>query len=317
MEEQPAAGFNLKDKKTIIGLIAMVFLLISIPIAVYLAQQKQVFKPKAGGIAPISGPEESFSLLGPYTTQVGTSLRVLVAVKSDIDAANLFAAKLKFPVDLLQVSFIETDQVNINNVGFISNWVEKTFNNQTGEVSLVGGVPNPGYQTDPNNPPSTMVAIDFKTLKEGTGAIAFDADSAIYRNSDNVNVLDVKRELSFKIESEVPPPVTPTLTPKPCTPRPGCLDTIPRCLPLEPSEGWCKTTPTPTPVGIKGDINNDGKITLVDMSALLSRWGKTGVDAGKADINGDGVINSIDYSMMINILIENKVIKTAAEAPQP
>ncbi len=314
MEEQPAAGFSLKNKKTIIGLVAMVFLLISIPVAVFLAQQKQVFKPKASEIAPISGPEESFTLMGPYATQVGTSLRVLVAVKSDIDAANLFAAKLKFPVDLLQVSFIETEATN---AGFISNWVEKTFNNQTGEVSLVGGVPNPGYQTDPNNPPSTMVTIDFKTLKEGTGAIAFDADSAIYRNSDNVNVLDVKRELSFKIVSEVPPPITPIPSSKPCTPRPGCLDTVPACKMPEPSEGWCPSniTPTPTPIGIKGDINNDGKITLVDMSALLSNWGKTGAEAGKADINGDGVINSIDYSMMINILIENKVIKTAAEAP--
>ncbi|MBI5003918.1 peptidoglycan-binding protein [Candidatus Kaiserbacteria bacterium] len=33
-----------------------------------------------------------------------------------------------------------------------------------------------------------------------------------------------------------------------CIPRPACLDTTPRCLPPEPSEGWCPASENKTPV---------------------------------------------------------------------
>lgn len=325
MEEQPATGFNLKSKKTLIGLVGIVLLLIAIPAAVYLAQQKQIFKPKAGGIAPISGPETSFNLSARPSVEVGSWTRVIVFVRSDIDAANLFAAKLKFSPDLLAVKSINTESTSTNLTHFVTNWVENVFDNITGTASIVGGVTAPGYQTAVGQFPGEMAEVDFLAKKVGSAVISFDAGSAIYRNSDNADILNIKREVSIDVVAPLTPtPICNTLLPgsctsptPTCTPRPACLDLIPRCLPPEPSEGWCPDTITPTPAGIKGDINNDGVINLVDMSALLSRWGKSGPEAGKADINGDGVINSVDYSMMIKILIDNKVIQSAAEVPQP
>ncbi len=47
-----------------------------------------------------------------------------------------------------------------------------------------------------------------------------------------------------------PPTPTPTSTPTPtptsCEPRPGCIDSTPRCLIPEPAGGWCPPSPTST-----------------------------------------------------------------------
>lgn len=448
MEEQSSSGFKF-TKKTVIGLVVLVLLVAAIPIGVYLSQQTQIFKPKAAEVKPISGPETSLTLVAPGNVEPGAEIRVGVWARSDTDAANLFVSKLKFPTDLLQVSSINA------NVGplFVKNWIEKTFDNNAGTISLSGGIPSPGYKTTLGQPSGLIAEVVFKTKKAGLATISFDTDSAIYRNSDNVNVLNIKRDVSFRIENEVIPTKTPIPTPTSgatsnrvfvtsttyngnlgglagadakCQARAdtanlggtwkawlsdGTVSAASRLnhsiLPYKRldgqivASGWddlvdgslqnginvteigsslyqivwtnsnfqgglsasrwhcnnwtsensnmqigrtgaagqktfqwtdyydnkCGQTAalycfeqggpisvTPTP-GLKGDVNGDGKITLVDMSVLLSRWGKTGTEAGKADINLDGVVNTFDYSLLLQILIQNGVIKGSQELP--
>lgn len=325
MEEQSPSKINFKDRKTILTIVGFLVLLIAIPLGVYLVQQKQIFKPRAGGGTPppVSGPETSFSLVsslqgGPNFVPLGQKIRVSLFVRSDIDAANLFAAKLKFPTNILEVEEIIT---GINSSCelrpacldanpackipepaegwckqyFIKNWVEKNSDNKTGTISLIGGVPAPGYKTTTGQPSAKMAEIVLKTKTAGDAYVDLDVDAAIYRNSDNNNILGIKRAVDFRVL----PPTTPTPT----------------------SSVTVTTTPTPIISGvispIPGDVNSDGKITLVDMSALLSKWSKVAVEAGKADLNNDGVVNTVDYSMMIKILLERGIIKSASEAPQP
>jgi len=56
-------------------------------------------------------------------------------------------------------------------------------------------------------------------------------------------------------------------------------------------------TQQPTSVGSIGrsDLNQDGKVNLIDFSILLTSWGS----AGAGDINGDGTTNLADFSMML------------------
>ncbi len=50
----------------------------------------------------------------------------------------------------------------------------------------------------------------------------------------------------------------------------------------------------------KGDINNDGKINIVDFSILLYFWGQMKPSNPCADINSDGTVNNIvDFSIMM------------------
>ncbi len=90
---------------------------------------------------------------------------------------------------------------------FIKNWVEKYFDNKTGEISLIGGVPNPGVQTEISQPSLVMATIVFRLKKEGNVKISFDENSTIYSNLDNLNILTVKRDLDVKYKplSSLPP----------------------------------------------------------------------------------------------------------------
>jgi parallel beta-helix repeat protein len=74
-----------------------------------------------------------------------------------------------------------------------------------------------------------------------------------------------------------------TTTPTPPPPTPTPTGTIP--------------TPTPTPPAVLGDLNNDGKVNVFDLSILLGRWGQN--DAS-ADINHDGIVNVFDLSVMLS-----------------
>lgn len=357
--------FFTKNKKQILGALGVIALVAVIPLGVYLVQQKQIFKPKASEVNSVSRPEASFSLQGPTTASVGGQIKVSVLVRSDIDAANLFTAKLQFPANLLKVEEVnvasssavqgvnivqfcaqvitracdlrsteckdfptpcdvpvgwvvvtgkdlaptptpsrycaqvitracspdalpicedfgspcdvpagwttsrstgdmcaqvitmacnpQTSEcrefptpcdvpagwssptntpaptaiaptvpptvtntpapsptptpVPLNKDFFVQRWVEKTYDNNVGTVSLVGGVFSPGFKSVTGQPSRVMVEITFTTLAEGNATISFADDSAIYRNSDNQNILETKRDLGLIITSPTPTPV--------------------------------------------------------------------------------------------------------------
>lgn len=206
----------------------------------------------------------------------------------------------------LNQAFPQQDESpNLQN-SFITNWVEQNFDNNAGTVSLVGGVPNPGFQTTVGDKSALMATIVFRPKKVGKGVIGFSDLSAIYRNSDNLNILTIKRDLEIEISRPVP---SGNLLP------PGdvvCTQDVKQC-PDGSSVGRnpknkCEFYPCPlTNVPGKGDGNKDGKIDLIDMSVLLLWWNKEGLP--EIDLNSDGKINTFDFSLMRNLLIQHKVIK--------
>lgn len=56
---------------------------------------------------------------------------------------------------------------------------------------------------------------------------------------------------------------------------------------------------TPSP-GKKGDLNGDGKVSITDLSILLSHWNQTGVPANQGDVNADGKVNLTDLSILLS-----------------
>ncbi|MCL4367533.1 hypothetical protein M1563_05195 [Patescibacteria group bacterium] len=325
--------FHFKlNKRFILGITALMVVAIAIPLTVYLVQTPQVFQPQAGSQQPVSAPEVSLTLISNQAgTAVGNSFRVSIYAKSDVDSANLFVAKLKFPANMLKVKSIILGTVsrpgNLGNlpsfptvsktpnlsptptVGplplsggsntageptsstdyFINNWVENYFDNTQGTISLVGGVPAPGYKSDYGTVGGLMAVVEFEAIAPGQGSIDFANDSAIYRNSDNVNILSIKRNLNFTNPAPTP---TPTPTPLP-TKAPTSTPTPPPGV-----------TPTPQ-LAPNYDLNNDGRVDFADLSAVLSNFGKNN---SVADLNHDGIVNTVDYSIMIRVLIDKGLI---------
>ncbi|MBI2334714.1 right-handed parallel beta-helix repeat-containing protein [Candidatus Daviesbacteria bacterium] len=197
-------------QKGFVHILLVLFLLISIAASVYLVQQKTNLLPKAGSLKP-TGPETSFSLVGPSDCSgllcifkfqkefpVDAEFKVEVLVRSDIDEANLFKAKITFPAELVEIVSISTEK------SFIQNWAENFYDNNQGVISLAGGVPSPGFKTEQGKDSALMATITFKTKKTGKGTLSLTDDSVIYRNTDNINILTVKRPLEVTVSEKTP-----------------------------------------------------------------------------------------------------------------
>lgn len=236
-----------------IQFIVLLILIAGFAAGLYLVQKTQIFKPKASVSGPIS-PTTSFVLMpAAYkdTVKVGETIEVTLLVHSDIAAANLFDAKIKF-----DQTFLAIDQIDYTN-SIIKSWVEQFSDNVTGTISLVGGIPNPGLQTQVGEN-SAMARFVFKVLKEGDTAISFDELSAIYSNLDNANILTSKDNISLHFDSisQIPnPSPEATSEPKICATvityacevanASNCQEYPSSCLP----DGWVRSS-TPPPSGL-------------------------------------------------------------------
>ncbi len=180
----------MQDQKGIAQVLILLLLLGGLLSSLYLVQKTQIFKPQATS-EPVTGNEASFILsIDSREVSAGQKFSVDLLVRTGSDSANLFVAKLEFPPEELEVSSIITDY-------FIQNWAERGFDNDEGIVSLVGGVPNPGFLTEGTL--AKMATIEFIAKAKGEVSITFDEESEVYRNLDNVNILQIKKDLSIAI----------------------------------------------------------------------------------------------------------------------
>lgn len=208
------------DQRGVAHLLLLVLLVVGLIAGVYLITKGPLnFFPKASLSKPV-GPENSFTLVGPSGCTAGIlcvlygqhapqeEFAVNLYARSDIETANLFTAKMTFPKDLVEVKEIVTAPTQGN---FIKNWVETFYDNNTGEISLTGGVPSPGYQTTVGGESAQMATIVFRAKAIGKGTVAFTDSSAIYSNRNNINILSITR--SYDIVVEVKPSPSPVSGP--------------------------------------------------------------------------------------------------------
>ncbi|MDO8619707.1 MAG: hypothetical protein Q7R49_07325 [Candidatus Daviesbacteria bacterium] len=272
-----------KSEKGIIHIFLLLVLVVGLLSGLYLVQTKTNLFPKASVSGPITPTAGFYSSVQNTAPNVGDVFAVKLLAHSDIDASNLFKAKLTFNKTVLSVDHIDYTGT------FITSWVEQTSDNTTGTISLVGGVPNPGIKTTSGAP---MAIIYFKGLAAGSGALTYVSGtngSAIYRNSDNADVATV---FSTSGSINVGTPIIPLPTPSP-TSSPTSTPT---------------PAPSATPLPGTGDGSGDGKVDLTDLSVLLSDYGKTTGFRQGIDMNGDSKINVFDFGLMRNLLIQKGII---------
>lgn len=239
-----------------------------------------------------SAEPKDFKILNSKTNESSKSsqIKVNLLARSDTDPANLFVAKIKFPPDLLEVVELITDQ---KGEPFIQLWADKTFDNSKGTISLIGGIPTPGAKTSSNKPDPVMATLVFKPKKEGNPVISFEDTSEIFRNTDNINILTVKKSLELNISKT---PAKPSAKPKTDF-SPG-LTTKKRT-----ASSSAKVTPSPSHKKLMGDGNNDNKIDFSDVSIFFSHLNQPTGEHTELDFNKDGKINAFDSSSMIQLFL--------------
>lgn len=176
--------------------IALAVLVLGVAAGGYVVMHRTNFKPQAAQPKKVKIQNTYLLEASKNSYRVGDLIQVKLIVKSESDQSNLFASKLTFPSSMLEVVSIAKDRVTVK------NWVEDFYDNQTGEISLVGGVPSPGYKTSAGKSGLTLANINFRAKASGTANLNFSSDSAIYRNSDNVNLLKAPQKLQIKVKAK-------------------------------------------------------------------------------------------------------------------
>lgn len=142
---------------------------------------------------PFSTGPAGFLLESPASIKVGQTFNLIVESRADIDPVNLLSVKLNFPKETLQIVKINTAD------SFVSLWAKKSFDNKLGTVTLIGGVPTPGFKTVSTDRAQTMAVIEMKAISLGTATINFDPTTQIFRNSDNANILNLTQPVAITV----------------------------------------------------------------------------------------------------------------------
>lgn len=215
-----------EKKRSIKQWVLIAFLsitVLSIPIGVYLVSQPTNITPQAA--IPQTSPGEVLMFLDTPKVNVsdGEEFQVNIKVKSDLDPSNLFVSELKFNPKNFEVLRIATDSASVpqrNGTYFATSWLDLDFDNTNGTVSVAGGVPNPGLKTEIKSPPQDYIlaTVFFRSINSTQDTISLDQKSAIYRNSDNQNVLQTTKDLKINVtfsssSTPIPKPIIkPTLS---------------------------------------------------------------------------------------------------------
>ncbi len=204
--------------------------------------------------------------------QTGQEFSVKLKVQTDTDSANLFSLKLSFPADKLEVVRVDKQQ------SFVTSWTEENFDNNSGKISLIGGVANPGFKTAGAS--SLMATIILKGKQPGSALINIDPASEIFRNSDSAHIFSTANSINATVSITQLPTATPIPTPTstPTTPTPTAAPTaIPTATPIPPvaacniaSAAW-KASENPVNEGsivrieVKGNDSCSGKEVKVEI----------------------------------------------------
>jgi hypothetical protein len=133
------------------------------------------------------------------TCGVGQSFHVSVLVDTGGEVINAVEADLTFPSVMLEVTSVDAASGS-----FLPIVVEKSFNNTSGRIRIVGGVPTPGFTGGSGR----VATITFRARAAGSAKVSFDGTSKLMRNDDNVNVLAATSPGLFTISGTAVPTMT-------------------------------------------------------------------------------------------------------------
>ena len=231
-----------------------------------------------------------FSIEASASATVNQTFTATLIGHSDEEAANLFSAKINFPANLVEVESINTNDT------FVTSWAEKFYDNTTGQISLVGGIPNPGYKSEATES-GEMAIITFKAKAPGNALIDLTDQSQIFSNSTNQNILDSMTDDNVMID---------------CGAAANCVNPSPIASPSPSVSPSPVASPSVNCATLKGDGNGDCTVNLTDLSIMLSNFSAVNpVPNGKQllDFNDDNRINSVDFSRMADKLFQLGVVR--------
>lgn len=199
LEEQPTK----RSKKAMFMIAVFSFLLLSLPVSLYLVQNQQQISSRAALEEKVIF-EDSISLSTPTeTVGINQNIPVDIIIRSDSNSVNLAQIKLQFNPSLVKVSEIVTNPAQTaNKVFFGKYWLSKGYDNDKGEINLISGTPTPGIKTEPGGATFLLAQIRFVTLSEGETAISLSPETSLLTNSGSTPSTISQKNINLNIRRD-------------------------------------------------------------------------------------------------------------------
>lgn len=104
--------------------------------------------------------------------KMGQPFYIDIEIKNPEKPVNIVQTDFTFNPDLLSVDHIDTEK------SFATIFVKKDYSNEKGTVSIIGGLPNPGFMGDKG----LVARVYFVPKKTGDGQLSFLPSSKIFAN---------------------------------------------------------------------------------------------------------------------------------------
>lgn len=153
------------------------------------------------------------------TVNLDSIFTVEIRVNTGGESINTVAAHLTFDNTILTPQTIDTSG------SFVSIWFENNITSS--EVRLIGSVPSPGVSGDN----LLFARVNFLADSASTTQIAFTDDSAVFRASDNVDILGDAIGSVITVSSVAVTPTPGNTTPTPTIPGAETGSPTPTSLP--------------------------------------------------------------------------------------
>jgi len=166
----------MKNKKKFLWCLVLIFAVLNIPLTVR---------------------AEAFLYLAPLNENFDTGEEIVVSVKVDTGGMpiNVVKTTLHFPQDKLAVIDISKDN------SIFSLWPEEPkFSNESGEISFLGGAPQPGF----TGKDGQIIAIKFKAKERGIAVFSFGESAILASDGKGTNIFSYAKESRYTINKPAP-----------------------------------------------------------------------------------------------------------------
>lgn len=178
-----------------LGIIVLSLALLGIPLGIYLVAQRTDIAPQAAVVEEVPEVAVGIFLESKLSIESGGGIiPVDVYLKSPLDEVNLVNAQIRFEENLIGVEKIATEG------GQLNKWLEASFDNNQGSISLISGVPNPGVRASDK---VYLATLHLKPKRAGTAVLQVTPDSQILRNSDNNNIFKIGNDLVLSLTGAI------------------------------------------------------------------------------------------------------------------
>lgn len=194
-----------RSKAGVLAVVVLSLLLLGLPVGIFLVSQRTQLSPQAAVTQVVNEAGAGVVLESKLSSESrGGLIPVDVYVKSPIDAVNLVDAQINFDPGLVEIEKIATDAASLNIQPVFTKWIEANFDNKSGKISIISGMPTPGAKTGGANEDKVYLATLFlKSKGEGATVLEVSPDSQILRNTDNENVFKIGNDLALNLTNPI------------------------------------------------------------------------------------------------------------------